>query len=114
MENEKENEIPLTLCGLLPEGFSFYHVYKPGKPIIWEDTLKEYRVKYDQEIHSTIGVIGVLEDKIRFMYNTIADSGMRSGGTKYFQLYELNELAEFIEEVRDEQLLAWYAHYPTK
>jgi len=29
MENEKENEIPLTLCGLLPEGFSFYHVYKP-------------------------------------------------------------------------------------
>jgi hypothetical protein len=111
-ENGDKEEIPCTLYKLLSKEFIICHAYKPGKTIIWEDTLKEYRIDYYGVINSTIGVIGVLEDKIRFLYNTIADSNMRSGGSKDFQLHELDELAKFVEQVKDEQLLAYYTHYP--
>jgi hypothetical protein len=87
------------------------HAYKPGITIFWEDTQKEYSIEYNKVINSHIGVIGILEDKIRFMYYPIAD--IKAGSkTKYFKHYELDKLAEFIEEVKNEQLLAWYAHYP--
>jgi hypothetical protein len=112
MEDE-ENKIPLKLCELLPEGFTLCHAYKPGKTIIWEDTLKEYSIEYNLAINSHIGVIGILENEIRFMYYTIADTKAGASGTKHFKHYELDKLAKFIEEVKNEQLLAWYTHYPT-